>query len=60
MQLLPLEGYPRIQDRLQSQLFGPYFSSFLAHSYGYELSNEIKSVLKLQAFRFDPYSRTAF
>ena len=45
-------------DRLQSQLFGPYFSSFSAQSYCYELSNEPKSVLKLLAFHFDPYCRT--
>ena len=44
--------------RLQTQLFGPYFSSFSAHSYGYELSNEPKSDLKLPGFRFGPYSRT--
>ena len=44
--------------RLQTQLFGPYFSSFSAHSYGYELSNEPKSDLKLLDFRFGPYSRT--
>ncbi|RLB67113.1 MAG: hypothetical protein DRH08_04465 [Deltaproteobacteria bacterium] len=50
---------PTIHDRLQTQLFGPYFSSFSAHSYCYELSNEPKSVLKLLAFRFDPYCRTA-
>ncbi len=44
--------------RLQAQLFGSHFSSFSAHSYGYELSNEPKSDLKLLGFRFDPYSRT--
>jgi len=44
--------------RLQTQLFGPYFSSFSAHSYGYELSNEPKFDLKLPGFRFGPYSRT--
>jgi hypothetical protein len=47
-----------MNDQLQTQLFGPYFSSFSAHSYSYELSNELKSVLKLLAFRFGPYSRT--
>jgi len=46
-------------DRLQTQLLGPYFSSFSAHSYGYELSNEPKSVLKLLEFRCGPYCRTA-
>ncbi len=43
-----------MQDRLQTQLFGPYFGSFSAHSYGYELSNDPKSVLKLLDFRFGP------
>ncbi len=36
-----------------------YKPSFSAHSYGYELSNEPKSVLKLLDFRFGPYCRTA-
>ena len=40
--------------RLQTQLFGPYFGSFLTHSYGYELSNDPKSVLKLLDVRFGP------
>jgi hypothetical protein len=44
--------------RLQIQLFGPYFSSFSAHSYGYEPSNELKSVLKHPNFRIGPYSPT--
>ena len=48
-----------MNDQLQTRLFGPYLSSFSAHSYGYELSNEPKSVLKLPDFRFGPYSRTA-
>ena len=43
-----------MRDRLQTQLFGPYFGSFLAHSYGYELSNDPKSVLKLLDFPFGP------
>jgi hypothetical protein len=47
-----------MNDRLQTQQFGPYFSSFLPHSYGYEAANELKSVLKLLDFRFGPYSRT--
>jgi len=47
-----------MNDRLQTQLFGPYSSSFLPHSYGYEAANELKSVLKLLGFRFGPYSRT--
>jgi hypothetical protein len=44
---------------LQTWLLGPYSSSFSAHSCGYELSNEPKSVLKLPDFRFSPYSRRA-
>ena len=48
-----------MSDRLQTQLFGPYFNSFSAHSYSYEQSNESKSVLKLLDFRFGPYSRIA-
>ena len=48
-----------MNDQLQTRLFGPCFSSFSAHSYGYELSNQPKSVLKLADFRFGPYSRTA-
>ena len=47
-----------MNDQLQTQLFGPYLSSFLAHNYSYELSNEPKSVLKLLGFRFGPHSRT--
>ena len=43
-----------MRDRLQTQLFGPYFGSFSAHSYGYELSNDPKSVLNLLDFRFGP------
>jgi hypothetical protein len=46
-------------DQLQAQLSGPYPSSFSTHSYCYELSNELKSVLRLLGFRFGPYSRTA-
>jgi hypothetical protein len=45
-------------SRLQKRLFVPYFSSFLARSYGYEPSNELKSVLKHPIFRFGPYSPT--
>jgi hypothetical protein len=48
-----------MNERLQTQLFGPYFSSFSAHSYCYELSIEPKSVLKLLDFRFGSYSRIA-
>jgi hypothetical protein len=48
-----------MRARLQTQLFGPYFGSFSAHSYGYVLSNDPKSDLKLLDFRFGPYSRTA-
>ncbi len=45
-------------SRLQIRLFGPYFSSFLVHSYGYEPANELKSVLKHPNFRFGPYRPT--
>ncbi len=48
-----------MRDWLQTQLFGPYFGSFSAHSYSYELSNDPKSVLKLLDFRFSLYSPTA-
>jgi len=48
-----------MNDQLQNQQSGPYFSSFSANSYCYELSKELKSVLKLLAFRYGPYSRTA-
>ena len=48
-----------MNDLLQTQLFGPYFISFSAHSYSYDLSNEPKSVLKLLGFRYGPYSQTA-
>jgi len=44
--------------RLQIQLFGPDFRSFLAHRYDYEPSNDQKSGLKLQNFHFGPYSPT--
>jgi hypothetical protein len=44
---------------LQIRLFGPYFSSFSAHSYGYEPSNELKSVIKHPNFRFNPDNPTA-
>jgi hypothetical protein len=43
-------------SQLQIRLFGPYFSSFSVHSYGYEPSNELKSVLKHPNFRIGPYS----
>ncbi|MEA3544942.1 MAG: hypothetical protein U9R69_06950, partial [Thermodesulfobacteriota bacterium] len=54
-----LGACPRMNDRLQAQLFGSYFGSFLPHSYGYEAANEPKSALKLLDFRFGPYSRTS-
>jgi len=44
---------------LQIRPFGPDFSSFLPHSYGYEAANELKSVLKRSNFRFSPNSSTA-
>ena len=47
-----------MNDLLQTQLFGPYFSSLSAHSYSHDLSKEPKSVLKFQGFRFAPYPRT--
>ena len=43
-----------MRARLQTQLFGQDFGSFSAHSYGYELSNDPKSVRKLLDFRFGP------
>src|SRR6056297_860734 len=43
---------------LQIRSFGPYFSSFLAHSYGYEPANELKSVLEASNFHFSPYRPT--
>ncbi len=43
---------------LQIRSFGPYFSSFLPHSYGYEPANELKSVLEASNFRFSSYSPT--
>ena len=45
-------------SQLQVRLFGPYFSSFLTHSYCYESANEPKSVLKHPDFRFAPYNLT--
>src|SRR6056297_878386 len=44
---------------LQIRFFGPDFSSFLPHSYGYAPANELKSVLEASNFRFSPYSPTA-
>jgi hypothetical protein len=49
-----------MNDQLQTELFGPYFSSFLAHSYSHELSNDPKPVLKHLNFHIGPYYRTAF
>ena len=46
-------------SQLQIRLFGPDLSSFSTHSYGYALSNESKSGLKLPNFRFGPDSPTA-
>ncbi len=43
---------------LHIRLYGPYFSSFSAHSYSYEPSNELKSVLNLPDFRFGQNSPT--
>ena len=44
--------------RLQIRLFGTDLSSFSAHSYGYELSNDPKSALNLPNFRYGPYNPT--
>jgi len=44
---------------LQIRLFGPYLSSFLPHSYGYEAANELKSALEAANFHFSPYNPTA-
>jgi len=46
-------------SRLQLRLFGSYFSAFSVHSYGYEPSNELQSVLNQPNFRFVPYRPTA-
>ena len=46
-------------DRLQIQSIGPYFNSFLAHSYGYEPANELKADLNRLDFRFGPASPTS-
>jgi len=43
---------------LQIRSIGPDFISFLAHSTGYEPSNELKSVLNRPNFRFSPESPT--
>jgi len=41
-------------DQLQTQMAGPYSSSFSTLSYRYELSNELKSVLRLLGFALAP------
>ncbi len=46
-------------NRLQICLYGPDFSSFWPHSYGYEPANELKTGLKPPNFRFGPLSPTA-
>ena len=46
-----------MRDRLQTLRFGPYFGSFSAHSYGYERSNDPKSVRKPLDFRLVPILR---
>ena len=43
-----------MNDRLQTQLFGPYLSSFSAHSYSYELSNEPDLFSNFRAFASAP------
>jgi hypothetical protein len=42
-------------NRLQIRLIGPYLSSLLLHSYGYEAANELKTVHKQPNFRYGPY-----
>jgi len=49
-----MRGWLRMRGWLQTQLFGPYPSSYLALSYGDEFSNDPKSVLKLLDFRYGP------
>ena len=44
---------------MQIRFFGPYFSSFLPHSYGYAPANELKSVLEVSNIRFSPDNLTA-
>jgi hypothetical protein len=44
--------------RLQIRTFGPYFNSFLTHSYSYAPANEPKSVLEPPNFRCGPHSPT--
>ncbi len=39
-------------SRLQIQMFSPYLSTFSDYSYGYEPSNELKSVHKHPDSRF--------
>lgn len=48
---LPMNG-------LQIRSCGPYFRSFLPHSYGYEPANKLKSVPEASNFRFGSYSPT--
>ena len=46
------------ERRLQIDRSGPFFVSFLAHSYGYEPANPTKTVLAWANFRFDAPSPT--
>lgn len=48
-----------MHDLLQTRQVGSYSRYLSAHSYGYELSDEPKAVLKRLDFRCGPYSRTA-
>lgn len=43
--------------RLQSDRAGPFFTGFLAHSYGYGPANPAKTVLAGVTFRFDVFCR---
>jgi hypothetical protein len=46
-------------NRLQIQPIGPYFNSFLPHSYSYEPANELKPDLNRPNFRFGSASPTS-
>ena len=47
-----------IHELAETQLSGPDFRSFFAHSHSYESANDQKSDLKLPNFRFAPHSPT--
>jgi hypothetical protein len=56
--LLAQEAVGLSVHRLQSDRSGPFFTVFLAHSYGYEPANPAKTVLAGVEFRFDAESPT--